>query len=102
MEPNEISDDEAKKRVQEAVWTWMGRIIVLLVVFIFGAFTGWVLWGAGDDGAVQLRKNMPELQGKYDEQRKKVIDCEGKLIVVQGRLDEIQKAMRGATAPAAN
>jgi len=51
VEPEEITDDEARKRVQEAVWAWSGRIVVLLVVFIFGTFTGWVLWGAGDEGA---------------------------------------------------
>ena len=94
MEPEDISDDDAKKRVQEAVWTWAVRLVVLLVVFIFGTFTGWVLWGAGDEGAVQLRQQYPEMQGKYEEQRKKVIDCEGKLVVVQGRLDEIQRAMQ--------
>lgn len=94
MEPDGISDEEAKKRVQEAVWAWTGRVVVLLVVFIFGGFTGWVLWGAGDEGAVLLRPRVVELQGKYDEQRKKVIDCEGKLTVVQGRLDEIQRAMQ--------
>jgi hypothetical protein len=99
VEPEGISDEEAKKRVQEAVWTWMSRIVVLLVVFIFGTFTGWVLWGAGDEGAVLLRPKTVELQGKYEEQRKKVIDCEGKLVVVQGRLDEIQRAMqKGAGA----
>lgn len=96
MEPEDISDDEAKKRVQEAVWAWTGRIVVLLVVFIFGTFTGWVLWGAGDEGAVQLRPKTVELQGKFEEQRKRVIDCEGKLVVVQGRLDEIQRAMQKA------
>jgi hypothetical protein len=101
VETEEISDEEAKKRVQEAVWSWAGRAIVLLVVFIFGTFTGWVLWGAGDEGAVNLRPKTVELQGKYDEQRKKVIDCEGKLIVVQGRLDEIQKAMQRSTNPGA-
>jgi Tfp pilus assembly protein PilO len=99
VEPEEISDDDAKKRVQEAVWTWAVRLVVLLVVFVFGTFTGWVLWGAGDDGAIQLRPKAADLQSKYEEQRKKVIDCEGRLVVVQGRMDEIQRAMqKGAGA----
>lgn len=89
-----ISDEEAKKRVQEAVWAWTGRIIVLLVVFVFGTFTGWILWGSGDTGAVQLRTRVVDLEGQFGEQRKKVIDCEGKLIVIQGRLDEAQKALQ--------
>jgi hypothetical protein len=97
VEPDGISDEEAKKRVQEAVWAWMSRIIVLAVVFIFGTFTGWVLWGSGEDGAVLLRPRVVELNGKYEEQRKKVIDCEGKLTVIQGRLDEVQRAMQRTT-----
>jgi len=36
-----------KERVQEAVWTWAVRLIVLVVVFVFGGFTGWVMWGPG-------------------------------------------------------
>jgi len=96
-----LEDDEAsRKRVQEAVWTWTGRIVVLAVVFIFGVYTGWVEWGAGDEGAVNLRTRLPEVEGQLGEQKKRVIDCEGKLTVVQGRLDEIQKAMQRATAGA--
>ena len=89
-------DEESKKRVQEAVWTWAVRIIVLLVVFVFGAFTGWVEWGAGDSGAVMLRPRVVDLETQVNEQKKKVIDCEGKLVVVQGRMDEIQRAMQRA------
>jgi hypothetical protein len=91
-------DEESKKRVQEAVWTWAVRLIVLLVVFVFGTFTGWVLWGAGDAGAVQLRPMVVDLQTQVGEQKKRVIDCEGKLTVVQGRMDEINRAMQKATA----
>ena len=95
-------DDESKKRVQEAVWTWAVRIIVLLVVFIFGAFTGWVEWGAGESGAVLLRPRVVDLETQVGEQKKRVIDCEGRLTVVQGRMDEINKAMQRAqgSAPA--
>jgi hypothetical protein len=89
-----IDDEEAKKRVQEAVWAWAGRVIVLLVVFVFGTFTGWVLWGAGEDGAVALRPHVSDLATQVGEQKKRVIDCEGRLVVVQGRMDEIQKAMQ--------
>ena len=91
-------DEESKKRVQDAVWTWVGRIIVLLVVFGFGWFAGYIMYGAGDEGAVQLRPRVAELQGQFDEQRKRVIDCEGRLTVVQGRMEEVQRAMQKATA----
>ena len=33
-------DEEAKKRVQEAVWAWTQRLLVLAVVFGFGFFAG--------------------------------------------------------------
>jgi len=91
-------DEESKKRVQEAVWSWVLRIGVLAVVFGFGFFAGYVMYGAGDDGAVVLRPKVTELEGLLGEQRKKVIDCEGKLTVVQGRMEEIQRAMQKATA----
>ena len=91
-------DEESKKRVQEAVWSWVLRIGVLAVVFGFGFFAGYVMYGAGDDGAVVLRPKVTELEGLLGEQRKKVIDCEGKLTVVQGRIEEIQRAMQKATA----
>jgi len=91
-------DEESKKRVQEAVWSWVLRIGVLAVVFGFGYFAGYVMYGAGDEGAVVLRPKVVELEGSLGEQRKKVIDCEGKLTVVQGRMEEINKAMQKATA----
>lgn len=94
-------DEESKKRVQEAVWAWTVRLVVLLVVFIFGTFTGYVLWGAGDEGAVVLRPRVTELETALGEQKKRVIDCEGKLTVVQGRMEEIQRAMQKSAAGAA-
>lgn len=97
-----LEEDEAsKKRVQEALWTWIGRIVVLTVVFVFGGFTGWVLWGAGDAGAVQLRPRVVDLESQLTEQKKRVIDCEGRLTVVQGRMEEINKAMQKSQGGAA-
>ena len=91
-------DEESKKRIQDAVWTWVARIGMLAVVFGFGYFSGYVMYGAGDTGAVILRPRVAELEGSLTEQKKKTIDCEGRLTVVQGRLDEINRAMQKATA----
>jgi hypothetical protein len=91
-------DEESKKRVQEAMWTWVGRVLVLLVVFGFGWFAGYIMYGAGDTGAVSLRPRVAEVEGQLTEQRKKLIDCEGRLTVVQGRMEEIQRAMQKAPA----
>lgn len=89
-------DEESKQRVQEAVWTWTGRVLVLLVVFGGGIFAGWIAWGTGKEGAVQLRPRVAELDGQVTEQRKKVIDCEGRLTVVQGRMEELNRALQRA------
>jgi len=91
-------DEESKKRIQDAVWTWVARIGMLAVVLGFGYFSGYVMYGAGDTGAVILRPRVAELEGSLTEQKKKTIDCEGRLTVVQGRLDEINRAMQKATA----
>jgi hypothetical protein len=91
-------DDEAKKRVQDAAWTWVARIGMLAVVFGFGYFTGYVMYGAGTDGAVILRPKVAELEGSLGDQRKKLIDAEGKLTVVQGRMEECQRALQKAPA----
>lgn len=95
-------DEESKKRVQELVWNWTGRILVLLVVFGGGAFLGWILWGSGNAGAVQLRPRVGDLETQLGEQKKRVIDCEGRLVVVQGRLNEVQRAVQQKAAGAAN
>src|SRR5207245_468307 len=49
-------DDLAKKQVQEAVWTWAGRAIVVAVVFGFGFFAAWLMWGVGERGAPPKRR----------------------------------------------
>jgi hypothetical protein len=94
-------DEESKKRVQEALWTWILRVGVLAVVFGFGYFAGYVMYGAGDEGAVVLRPKVHDLDSSLNEQKKKTIDCEGRLTVVEGRMQEIQRAMQKAPAPAA-
>jgi hypothetical protein len=96
------TDDElAKKQVQEAVWTWASRVIVLSVVFGFGFFAGWVQFGAGENGSPALRVQKGQLEGQLVDLNKKRNDAEGKLVVVTGRLEECQKNLnRAAGAPA--
>lgn len=57
-------DDEAaaRREVREAVWTWTGRAVVLLVAFLAGMFAGWTAWGAGELGAPRLRVKVAELE----------------------------------------
>lgn len=93
------SEDElAKQRVQEAVWTWTGRLIVLLVTFGFGFFTGWILWGAGAEGAPSLREEVVKHQSTITELRKQRADQEGQATVCKGRLDQCYGELAKARA----
>ena len=60
-------DEEAKKRVQEAVWAWTQRLLVLAVIFGFGFFAGWVLYGYGPQGAPGAAR--PDREAGRDDRR---------------------------------
>ena len=100
------SEDElAKQKVQEAVWQWTGRIVVLAVVFGFGFFAAYILWGNGINGAIQLRQDKEQLDAQVLELKNKSVDITGKNTVIQTRLDECLGNLakcRAGTAPAAN
>ena len=88
-----LEDDEAKKRVQEAVWAWAVRVIVLAVTFGFGTFAGYILWGTGTDGAVELRQRVPQLEAQVLEHKNKRVDLESKVEVISQRYEECQKSL---------
>ncbi len=95
-------DELAKQRVQEAIWTWTGRIIVLAVSFGFGFFAAWLLWGAGVNGAPVLRQKVEQMDSQILDLKKQRQDIDGQKVVCQGRLDQcltdLQKA-RAAQSP---
>lgn len=95
-------DDDAKQRVQEAVWTWAVRLLVLAVTFGFGYFAGYVNYGSGETGSVFLRKHVTDLDAQLLDCKNKRVDVDGKLTVIQTRLDEctknLTKAVNAATA----
>ena len=95
-------DDDAKKRVQEAVWAWTQRLLVLAVTFGF-VFAGWVLYGYGPEGAPALRVASVKQDEAMVECKNKRVDVEGKLTVTEGRLTQctadLQKARTAAAAP---
>jgi len=98
-------DDLAKQKVQEAVWQWTGRLIVLAVVFGFGFFTAFLLWGNGESGAPKLRALKELQESQILELKNKQVDVTGKLTVIQSRLDEALGNLakcRAGTPPAAN
>ena len=92
-------DELAKKQVQEAVWAWAGRVIVLAVAFGFGFFAAFVKWGYGNEGQPQLVKKVQELDSRNRELDKKRVDLEGQVTVLTGRMAELQKVLNRATTP---
>jgi len=98
-------DELAKQKVQEAVWQWTGRLIVLAVTFGFGFFAAFILWGNGLNGAPALRVLKEQQEAQILERKNKEVDLSGKLTVIQSRLDQcitdLQKARAAGSAPAA-
>jgi len=94
-------DEEAKKRVQEAVWAWTQRILVLAVTFGFGFFAGWVLWGYGPQGAPFLRDQVVKQDEALVDCKNKRVDVDGKLTVTEGRLTQCQPDLQKARTAAA-
>ena len=98
-------DELAKQKVQEAVWQWTGRLVVLAVTFGFGFFAAWILWGAGMSGAPALRNLKEKMEAEILERKNREVDITGKLTVTQGRLDQcvtdLQKARAAQSPPPA-
>jgi hypothetical protein len=94
-------DELAKKTIQDAVWSWAGRILTLLVVFGFGWFSGWVMYGSGVEGAPALREKVPQLESTITELKNQRVGIEGRLTVTEGRLEQCNKALNEARAAAA-
>jgi hypothetical protein len=94
-------DEEAKKRVQEAVWAWTQRLLVLATVFGFGFFSAWVLYGYGPQGAPALRAQTVQQDADIVDCKNKRVDVEGKLTVTEGRLTQCQNDLQKARTAAA-
>lgn len=94
-------DELAKKTIQDAVWAWAGRILTLLVVFGFGWFSGWVMYGSGVQGAPALREQVPKLEATITDLKNQRVDIDGRLTVSEGRLAQCNKALQDARTAAA-
>lgn len=97
----QFDDEAAKKRVQEAVWQWTQRLLVLAVVFGFGFFAAWVTYGYGPQGAPALRTETERLNSELVDRRNKQVDIEGKLTVAEGRLTQCNTELSKARATVA-
>ena len=90
MELNEIDEETAKQRVQEATWAGIQRIVVLIVTFGAGFFAAWIMYGSGTSGAPALRTRVTELDAQIIELKKQRQDVEGKYEVANTRLGQCQ------------
>lgn len=106
MELNEIDEEAAKQRVQEATWAWIQRIVVFGVTFGAGFFAAWLLWGSApaleakvtelDDQIIALKKQRQDVEGKYEVANTRLTQCQGDL---QKKNNELATLKAGA-APA--
>ncbi len=94
-----LEDDDAKRRVQEATWEWIQRIIVLAVTFGLGFFAAYVQWGSGLEGAPALRQGKIEMEQQILEMKNKRVDLDGKITVLTSRLEECQKNLNKLAHP---
>ena len=93
-------DELAKQRVQEAIWSWAGRFLTALVIFGAGFFAAWYAYARGVNGAPALRDRVVQMDAQILELKNKRVDVDGKLVVVQSRLDECNKNLAAAAAKA--
>ena len=91
-------DELAKQRVQEAIWTWTGRLITYAVTFGFGFFAAWLLWGAGMTGAPVLRQRVEQMDAQIIDLKKQRQDIDGQKVVCNGRLDQCLNDLQKARA----
>src|SRR2546422_8796816 len=94
-------DELAKKQVRGAVWPWTGRVVVIAAVFGFGFFAAWLMWGVGERGAPALRVAKEQLEASLLDFKNRRVDVEGKLVVIQGRLDDCNRSLAAKSAAAA-
>ena len=90
----ELEDDfDPKKRVQELIWSWAQRLLVLGVVLGAGYFWSYLTYGQGPDGAPALRSTVIGLKADVDRITKEKEDLRSKFEVVSPRLDELGRSM---------
>ena len=107
MEPTTTSAEQ--KQLQEKVWTFAQRGVILLVAVLAGLFIGYQFWGqagALKEHVAQLEERVNILQKERDtlNSQKAIIDRDKK--EVEKRLQDLQARCaapaEAAPAPAAN
>jgi hypothetical protein len=108
MQPTNPEDSAEQKQLQEKVWTFAQRGVVLLVAMLAGVFIGYQIWGqagALKEQVAKLEERVNILQKERDtlNSQKAIIDRDKK--EVEKRLQDLQArcaAPAEAAAPSAN
>jgi hypothetical protein len=108
MQPTNPEDSAEQKQLQEKVWTFAQRGVVLLVAMLAGVFVGYQIWGqagALKEQVAKLEERVNILQKERDtlNSQKAIIDRDKK--EVEKRLQDLQArcaAPAEAAAPSAN
>lgn len=108
MQPTNPEDSAEQKQLQEKVWTFAQRGVVLLVAMLAGVFIGYQIWGqagALKEQVAKLGERVNILQKERDtlNSQKAIIDRDKK--EVEKRLQDLQArcaAPAEAAAPPAN
>jgi hypothetical protein len=108
MQPTNPEDSVEQKQLQEKVWTFAQRGVVLLVAMLAGVFVGYQVWGqagALKEQVAKLEERVNILQKERDtlNSQKAIIDRDKK--EVEKRLQDLQArcaAPAEAAAPSAN
>lgn len=93
MPPTNTDDSAEQKQLQEKVWTFAQRGVVLLVAMLTGLFIGYQIWGqagALKEQVAQLEERVNILQKERDtlNSQKAIIDRDKK--EVEKRLQDLQ------------
>ncbi|MFI5396760.1 MAG: hypothetical protein ACHQ9S_14590 [Candidatus Binatia bacterium] len=108
MQPTDAEGSSEQKQLQEKVWTFAQRGVVLLVAMLAGLFVGYQVWGqagALKEQVAKLEERVNILQKERDtlNSQKAIIDRDKK--EVEKRLQDLQArcaAPAAAAAPSAN
>jgi hypothetical protein len=108
MQPTNAEGSSEQKQLQEKVWTFAQRGVVLLVAMLAGVFVGYQIWGqagALKEQVAKLEERVNILQKERDtlNSQKAIIDRDKK--EVEKRLQDLQArcaAPAEAAAPSAN
>jgi hypothetical protein len=87
---DQIDEEAAKARVQQAAWEWLQRALVLAVAFGFGFFAAYLMYGSGPEGAPSLRKLTAEQSAQILDLKNNKVDIQGQLEVATGRLQRCE------------